>query len=107
MISIQDFQKMDLVVAEITSCRDHPNADKLLVLEVDLGGRRKQLVAGIRGHYSPEDLIGKKVIVVENLEPATLRGEKSEGMLLAATAPEGGVVLLTLDRDAPAGSPVS
>jgi methionyl-tRNA synthetase len=107
MISFSDFQKLDLVVGEVKECSDHPRADKLILLHVDVGGMQKQLVAGIKGHYSPEELVGKRIIVVNNLEPATLRGERSDGMLLAATDPEGKVVLLTLDRDAPAGSKVS
>lgn len=107
MIAISDFQKLDLVVGEVKECRDHPKANKLLLLTVDLGGREKQIVAGIKGHYSPEELLGKKIVVLDNLEPVTLRGERSEGMLLAASDAEGKVILLGLDRDIEPGSKIS
>jgi methionyl-tRNA synthetase len=84
MISIEDFQKLDLRVAKILNVEDHPNADKLFVLKISLGDEEKQLVAGLKGHYNKEELIGKQIIVINNLEPAMLRGVKSEGMLLAA-----------------------
>ncbi len=107
-ISFGDFQGVNLVVAEVIDARDHPDADKLLILDIDLGGgERRQLVAGLRGHYEVDDLRGRKIIVVENLEPATLRGERSEGMLLAATADDGRVVILAPEADIPAGSKVS
>ena len=94
-------------MAEVKGAREHPNADKLLLLDVDLGplGAR-QLLAGIKGHYGPGDLVGKKIVVLANLEPAVLRGEKSEGMLLAATDGDR-VILLTTDKDAAPGSRVS
>jgi methionyl-tRNA synthetase len=106
-ITFDEFKKMELVVAEITATRDHPNADKLIVLDVDLGAKgTRQLVAGIKGHYAPDELVGRTIVVVANLEPAVLRGERSEGMLLAAT--DGAdVVLLTTDRDVAPGSSVS
>ena len=107
MISFADFQKMELVTGLVKECREHPNADKLLVLKVEVGGREKQLVAGIRGHYTPDEMVGKTIIVVDNLEPAKLRGETSEGMLLAASDPDGRVILLTTEKDAPPGSKVS
>ncbi|MFC2135453.1 methionine--tRNA ligase [Bacteroidota bacterium] len=77
------FSKLNLKVAEILDVKPHPNADKLFILKIDLGGKR-QLVAGLKEYYKAEDLIGNKIVVVSNLEPAKLRGEKSEGMLLAA-----------------------
>ena len=83
-ISIQDFSQIDLRVAVITAAEEHPDADKLLVLKVDAGDGEKQLVAGIKTHYSVEELVGKKIIVVNNLTPAVLRGVESNGMLLAA-----------------------
>ncbi|MDR4503913.1 MAG: methionine--tRNA ligase subunit beta [Candidatus Scalindua sp.] len=107
MVSISDFMKIDLRVAEIKEATEHPNADKLLVLKVDLGeaGGVKQLVAGIREDYTPDQLIGKKIIVVNNLEPAVLRGEESQGMLLAARD-EKHVVLITTEGDIMPGSKV-
>ena len=106
-ISFGDFQRARMVVAEILEARDHPDADKLLCMEIDLGGERRQIVAGLKGHYEPGDLAGRKIIVVENLEPATLRGERSEGMLLAATTDDRRVVLLAPEADVPAGSKIS
>ncbi len=105
-ISFDEFTKMKLQVAEIKAVEDHPNADRLVVLRIDLGGEERQLVAGIKGHYEPDALVGKKIIVVANLEPATLRGVESQGMLLAAGDGET-LSLLTVDRDVPAGSAVS
>lgn len=107
MISISDFQKLDLVVGEVKECSDHPGADKLLILRVDVGGREKQLVAGLRGHYASDELVGKKIVVLDNLEPATLRGERSEGMLLAGTDAGGKVILVTMDREIQPGSRIS
>jgi len=86
-----DFKKLDLRVGEIKAVREHPNADTLLVLDVDIG-KEVQLVAGLRGHYETDELEGKKIVVVANLKPARLRGVVSEGMLLAAE--EGEKVLL-------------
>ena len=105
MISFNEFKRMDLRIAEVKSVREHPQADKLYLIQVDLGGEERQLVAGLRPYYRPEQLEGKKIVVVTNLEPATLRGEKSEGMLLAAQDGED-VVILVPERDIPAGSPV-
>jgi len=86
LATIEDFNKLDMRVAEVTEAKPHPNADKLLVLNVNIGEKQsRQIVAGIAKHYSPEALVGKKLIVVVNLEPAKLRGETSQGMLLAAS----------------------
>ncbi len=104
-ISIQDFSEIDLRVAVIKSAEDHPNADKLLVLKIDAGDGEKQLVAGIKSHYSTEELVGKKIVVVNNLAPAVLRGVESEGMLLAARDGDN-VVLLTTEKDVGPGSKV-
>lgn len=105
MIKYEDFQKLDLRVAEILDVKPHPNADKLFVLDVDIGGEKRQLVAGIKQHYKAEELKGKKIIVVANLEPAKLRGVESQGMLLA-TEKDGKLALLTTDRDIGTGSAV-
>jgi len=105
MISFDEFKKIELKVAEVKSVADHPNADKLVVLNIDVGGTEKQIVAGIKGHYESDALIGKKIVVVTNLEPATLRGVESQGMLLAAVEGDR-VVLLTPDQDVSAGAGV-
>ncbi len=104
-ISIQDFSEIDLRVAEIKAVEEHPDADKLLVLKIDAGDGEKQLVAGIKNHYSAEELVGKKIIVVNNLAPAVLRGVESQGMLLAAKDDDK-VVLLTPEKDVKSGSRV-
>src|SRR6201987_3007973 len=95
-ITYEDFAKVELRVAKVLEARPHPNADKLMLLQIDVGDAQKQIVAGIRQHYTPEDLVGKLLVVVNNLAPAMLRGETSNGMLLAATSGEK-VVLLTPD----------
>ncbi|MGR3220055.1 MAG: methionine--tRNA ligase subunit beta [Candidatus Anammoxibacter sp.] len=107
MISIEDFAKIDLRVAKITSAVAHPNADKLLLLKVDAGDgiEDRQLVAGIRAHYSPEELVGKNVIIVNNLAPVVLRGEESQGMVLAASDGDD-IILLTADKDVAPGSTI-
>ena len=113
-ITFDDFAKVDLRVAEITRAEAHPNADRLLRLQVDDGsGEPRQICAGIRGYYEPESLVGKRIVIAANLAARTIRGEESRGMLLAAshTAGEGGaerdVVLLTPMGEVPAGSVVS
>ena len=95
-IKYEDFARVELRVARVVEARPHPNADKLLLLQIDVGDVQKQIVAGIRQHYTPEQLVGKKIVVVNNLAPAMLRGETSNGMLLAATSGEK-VILLTVD----------
>ena len=104
-ISYDDFSKLDLRVATVLSAREHLNAYKLLLLKIDTGDRQKQIVAGIRGHYQPEDLVGRQIIVLYNLEEVVLRGEESNGMLLAATAGEQ-IVLLKPDRDCRPGAAI-
>ncbi|MBI2670672.1 methionine--tRNA ligase subunit beta [Candidatus Woesearchaeota archaeon] len=104
-IKFDDWKKIDLRVGEIKEVNNHPNADKLILLKVDLGDKIINLVAGIKNFYSEEDLIGKKIIVFTNLEPATIRGIKSEGMLLAAEDSKNNIVsLLTTDQDVKNGS---
>lgn len=105
MITFSEFKQVELRIAKIKSVRHHPDATKLLILGVDVGGAERQLVAGLKGYYEPEELIGKTIVVVTNLEPAELRGVKSEGMLLAAQ--DGSVVsLLTVDKPVAPGSAV-
>jgi methionine--tRNA ligase beta chain len=105
MITIDQFRGVELRVGTIKAAEPHPNADRLLVLRVDVGGEERQLVAGIRAHYDPATLVGRQVIVVANLEPAKLRGVESQGMVLAAADGER-VVLLRPDDPVAPGSPV-
>ncbi len=105
MATIQDFMNLELKIAQIKEAKDHPNADRLFVLKIDLGGEERQLVAGIRSSYQAEELVGKKIVVIANLEPAVIRGEESQGMLLAASG-EDGPVLLSPEKDVALGSPV-
>jgi len=106
-ITFDDFMKLDLRVAEIKACEDVPGADKLYKLTIDIGEERT-IVAGIKPYYSKEELLGKKIAVIVNLEPRKLRGIESHGMLLAAsTEDKSSVVLLTLDRDIKNGSKIS
>ena len=92
-ITIDEFGKVELRVATIKAAEPHPKADRLLVLKIDLGTEERQLVAGIRAHYTPDELIGKQIVVVANLQPAMLRGVESQGMLLAASDGEQVIVL--------------
>ncbi len=93
MATIEDFRKLELRVAQIKEVADHPNADRLYVLTLDLGDRTKQVVAGIKSAYTKEQLVGRQVVVVDNLEPAMLRGVESQGMILAASDANGIVVV--------------
>lgn len=105
MITIEDFRRIELRVAEVTSVEDHPQAQKLLILKIDAGDgvEGRQLVAGIKGHYRPEELVGKKIIIVNNLAPVLLRGVESQGMLLAAQDGDK-VVILTTEKDVKPGA---
>jgi methionine--tRNA ligase beta chain len=85
MATIDDFRKLEFRVAQIKEVADHPQADKLLILKVDLGDREKQVVAGIKNYYTKEELVGKQVILVDNLDAVILRGVESQGMILAGT----------------------
>jgi methionyl-tRNA synthetase len=114
-ITFDEFAKVDLRVAKVLKCEPHPNADKLFKLQLDDGsGTPRQICAGIRQAYTPEELVGKTIIIVANLAPRMLRGEESRGMLLAASnAPKDAagvdrkVVVLTTLTDMPPGSIVS
>ena len=96
----------ELVIGKVLEAERHPNADRLLVLKIDLGSEERQLVAGIKGHYTAEELAGKQIVVAANLEPATLRGVESQGMLLAA-ADGDRIVILTPEKKVNPGSKVS
>jgi methionyl-tRNA synthetase len=104
-VSIDEFKKFKLVVGQIKEASLHPNADKLFVVKVDIGTEVRQLVAGIRRSYTPEQLIGRRVVIVANLLPAVIRGVESQGMILAASDDQG-VSILQPDRDVVLGSGV-
>lgn len=104
-IPFAEWQKLDLRVARIIDVKQHPNADKLYLLEVDLGNEKRTLVAGLKQYYPPEELKGKLCIVFTNLEPATIRGIKSDGMILAAVS-DNDVVILQPEKDIKLGSKV-
>jgi methionyl-tRNA synthetase len=106
-ITIDDFKKVVLKVGKVVEASAHANANKLLVLKVDLGnGEVRQVVSGIKQWYTPEQLVGKSVVVVANLAPAVLRGVESQGMVLAASSGDQ-VILLSPEKDAAPGSKVS
>jgi methionyl-tRNA synthetase len=101
MINIEEFRKVELRTAKVLQVDPHPNADRLWVIQLELGAEKRQIVAGIRQHYTPEQLVGKTIICAANLEPAMLRGVESQGMLLAVRDGEKVVALTT---DLPTGS---
>jgi len=94
MITIDDFRKIELKIATIKEVLDHPNADRLYVIKVSLGAEERQVVAGIKAYYKPEELVGKQVVLVSNLESALLRGVESQGMILAASDVNGVRILI-------------
>jgi methionyl-tRNA synthetase len=107
-ITYDEFKKLDLRIAEIKAVEEIAGADKIYKLQIDLGGEQRELVAGIKLHYQPAELIGKKVVVLANLEPRAIRGVTSHGMLLAASNEDkSAVVLLTVEKDIPSGAKVS
>lgn len=105
-ITIDDFAKIQFKVAEIIEAKDHPKADKLLILQLKVGDERRQVVSGIKEYYRPEDLVGKKVVIVANLKPIKLRGEESNGMILAAEKDGEFTLISTLD-DISSGANIS
>lgn len=107
IITLDDFDKVELKTAEILSCEDHPNADRLYVLKVKLGQEERQIVSGIKEFYSPEDLVGKKVVVITNLKPVKLRGVESKGMVLAAEDKDGKLSLVSTLEDIQSGASIS
>jgi len=104
-VTYDQFAQLDLRVALILEAREHPNANKLLLLKLRVGEVEKQIVAGIRGHYDPATLVGQRIVIVNNLEPAMIRGEESSGMLLAASDGTS-VVLVRPEREIADGSRV-
>ena len=105
-ITFDDFGKMQFQVGEIVSCEAVPKSKKLLCSQVKIGSTTKQIVSGIRAHYTPEEMVGKKVMVLVNLKPAKLAGVLSEGMLLCAEDAEGNLALVTPEKPMPAGAEI-
>lgn len=107
LITIDDFKKVALRIGRVVECTEHANANKLLVLKVDLGnGEIRQIVSGIKTWYTPAQMVGKSVVVVANLQPAVLRGVESNGMLLATSSGDQ-VIVVSPEKDAAPGSKVS
>jgi methionyl-tRNA synthetase len=107
IVDIDYFKKIKLVVGKVVSAENVEKSNKLLKLTVSFGSRQKTILSGIKKYYKTEDLVGKKVIVIDNLKPANLMGMQSEGMLLAADDKNGNLSLLTVDRDLADGSEIS
>jgi len=105
LVSVKELGKLDIRIGNVVKAERVPKSEKLLKLEVELAKERRTLVAGVAEHYRPEELIGKQVAVIVNLEPAKLMGIKSEGMLLAAVE-EGKISLLTVDKPVKPGARV-
>jgi methionyl-tRNA synthetase len=106
LISIDTFKQIDLRVAEILAAEKVEKADKLLKLKIRVGEEERQLVAGIAQHYKPEELIGKRIVIVANLEPAKIRGIESQGMILAASTEDGKLAIIVPEREIPSGAKV-
>ena len=105
-ITFEDFGKMQFQVGEIIACEEVKKSKKLLCSQVKIGSQVKQIVSGIKAYYKPEEMVGKKVMVLVNLKPAKLAGVMSEGMLLCAEDAEGNLALLTPEKDMPAGAEI-
>ena len=105
-ITFEDFEKMQFQVGEIISCEAVKKSKKLLCSQVKIGSQVKQIVSGIKAHYTPEEMVGKKVMVLVNLKPAKLAGVLSEGMLLCAEDVDGNLALMTPEKKMPAGAEI-
>ena len=105
MITIDEFRNIELKVATVKAAEPHPNADKLMVLHIDLGSEQRQILAGIRKDYTADELVGRQIVVVVNLETAKLRGMESQGMLLAASVDKA--IELPLLNEANPGDSIS
>lgn len=106
-ISIADFAKVELKTAEVLEVEKVEGADKLLKLQIKVGEENRQIVAGIAEHYSPEELVGKKIVVIANLKPAVIRGVESNGMLLAVSTKDSVILVTPEDTDVPSGLRIS
>ena len=102
-LTFEDFKKLDLRIARIVDVEEIPGADRIWKLVIDVGGEKKQIVAGVKLYYPRESLLGKFIVVLNNLVPSVIRGVESQGMLLAAKS-DAGLTLLTVDKELPAGS---
>ena len=105
-VTFDDFMKMQFQVGEIIACEEVKKSKKLLCSQVKIGSQVKQIVSGIKSNYKPEDMVGKKVMVLVNLKPAKLAGVVSEGMILCAEGLDGELALMTPDKDMPAGAEI-
>ena len=105
-ITFDDFEKLQFQVGEIIACEEVKKSKKLLCSQVKVGSQVKQIVSGIKAHYTPEEMVGKKVMVLVNLKPAKLAGVLSEGMLLCAEDAEGNLALMTPEKEMPAGAEI-
>ncbi len=105
-IDIEEFGKLQFQVGEIIACEAVKKSKKLLCSQVKVGSQVRQIVSGIKGHYSPEEMVGKKVMVVTNLKPAKLAGVLSEGMILCAEDAEGNLSLMVPEKEMPAGAEI-
>jgi len=106
MITIDDFKKVELKVAKVLEAEKVEGSEKLIKLQVDLGTEKRQILAGIAQYYEPENLIGREIVIVANLEPRTLMGLESQGMLLAASGDDGVPVILVPEKEIPPGAGV-
>jgi methionyl-tRNA synthetase len=105
-IKIDDFDRLEFRIGVIKKCEAVEKSKKLLCSQVDIGDRTVQIVSGIRKHYSPEEMVGKKVMVIANLAPASLAGVESQGMLLCAEDPDGNLSLMVPEKDMPGGAEI-
>src|SRR5699024_3532347 len=105
-VTFDDFMKMQFQVGEIIACEEVKKSKKLLCSQVKIGSQVKQIVSGIKSNYKPEDMVGKKVMVLVNLKPAKLAGVVSEGMILCAEGEDGKLALMTPDKEVPAGAEI-
>ncbi|MGC9133108.1 MAG: methionine--tRNA ligase subunit beta [Nanopusillaceae archaeon] len=103
-VTIDEFKRIELKIGKVIDVQDHPNADKLYILKVDVGGEIRQIVSGIKQWYKKEDLLNKKIVIVYNLQPKIFREIESQGMLLAAEDGNGNLSLITVDKDIKEGS---
>ena len=104
-LTLEDFKKIELRVAKVLSVEEIPGADRIWKLTIDVGTEQKEIVSGIKQHYTAEALVGRSIVVINNLEPSTIRGVQSQGMLLAAKAGSE-LSILVLDKVLPPGSPI-